>query len=63
MNAKRNAKGALTAITHPNARAEMPLQFRNTIITAVRTVNKVVIDVEVNESWERLTIHDVRLVR
>jgi len=40
MNAKRNAKGAITAITHPNATAEMALQYRDIIITAVSTVNK-----------------------
>jgi hypothetical protein len=27
MNAKRNAKGAITAITHPNATAEVDLQY------------------------------------
>jgi len=63
MNAKRNAKGAITAITHPNATAEMDLQYRNMIITAARTVNKGVVDVEENESWERLKIHAVPLIR
>ena len=63
MNAKRNAKGAITAITHPNATAEMALQYRDIIITAARTVNKGVVDVEENESWERLKIHAVPLIR
>jgi len=63
MNAKRNAKGAITAITHPNATAEMALQYRDIIITAARTVDKGVVDVEENESWERLKIHAVPLLR
>jgi len=63
MNAKRNAKGAITAITHPNATAEMALQYRDIIITAARTVDNGVVDVEENESWERPKIHAVPLVR
>jgi hypothetical protein len=32
-------------------------------MTAARTVDKEVVDVEENESWERLKIHTVRLIR
>jgi hypothetical protein len=63
MNAKRNAKGAITAITHPNATAEIALQYCDIITTAARTVDKGVVDVEENESWERLKIHAVPLIR
>jgi hypothetical protein len=63
MNAKRNAKGAITAITHPNATAEMAMQYRDIIITAARTVDRGVVDVEENETWERLKIHAIPLVR
>jgi hypothetical protein len=63
MNAKRNARGTITAITHQNATAAMALIYRDVIITAARTVDKGVIDVEENESWERLKIHAVPLVR
>jgi len=63
MNATRNAKGAITAITHPNATAEMALQYHDIIITAARTVNRGVMDVEENESWESLKIHAVPLIR
>jgi len=62
MNAKRNAQGAITAITHPNATAEMALQYREIIITAARTVDKGVVDVEETQSWERLKIHPVPLI-
>jgi len=63
MSAKRNAKGAITPITHPNATAEMALQYRDIIITAARTVDKGVVDVEENESWEMLKIHIIPLIR
>jgi len=63
INAKRHAKGAIYAITHPNATSEMPLQCRNIIITAARTVDKGVVDVEENQSCERLMIHTVPLIR
>jgi len=63
MNAKRNVKGAITAITHPNATAQMALQYRDIIITAARTADKGVVDVEENEFWERLEIHAVPRIR
>jgi hypothetical protein len=62
MNARSNAKGAITAITHQNATAEMAMQYRDIIFTAARTVNKGVVHVEENETWERLKIHAVPLV-
>ena len=63
MNAKRNATGAITAITQQNATAEMALQYRDIIITAAWRVDKGVVDIEENESWERLKIRAVPLVR
>jgi len=63
MNAKRNAKGTITAITHPNATAEMAMRYRDIIITAVGTVDRGVVDVEENETWERIKIHAVPIVR
>jgi len=63
MNARTNAKGTISAITHQNATAEMALLYRDIIIKAARSVDKAIIDVEGNESWERLTIHTVPLVR
>jgi len=61
--ANRNAKRTFAAITHPNATAEMALQYRNIIIAAARTVDKGAVDLEENVCWERLTIHVVRLIR
>jgi hypothetical protein len=63
MNTKRNAKGAITVITHLNATAEMALQYRDIIITVARTVDKGVVDIQENKSWEWPKIHQVPLVR
>jgi len=63
MNAKRNAKGVITAITHPNATVKMALQYHNIFITVVRAVDKGLVDVEENEYRERLKIHPVPVIR
>jgi hypothetical protein len=63
MNAKWNARDAITAITHPNVTAEMAMRYRDIIITAARTVVRGVVDVEDKETWEKLKIHAVPLVR
>jgi len=62
MNAIRNANYAIKAITHQNATAEMGQLYHDIIIMAVRTVDKGVINVNKNESWQRLKIHAVPLV-
>ena len=49
MNARRNAKGAMTAIMHQNAMAEIAMQYQDIISTAAWTVDKGVIDVEDDE--------------
>jgi len=51
MNARRNAKGVITAITHQNAMAERALRWRDIIFTAASNVDKGVVDVEEKESW------------
>jgi len=63
MNAKRHAKGAKSAIAHPNATAEMAPQNCYIIITEARKVNKEVVDMEGTESWLRLKIDTVPLIR
>jgi hypothetical protein len=63
MSARRNAKGEITAITYQNSTGENPLQYRAIIITAGRTVDKGVVEVEENESWEQVKIQAVPLVR
>ena len=62
-NGRRNAKGVITAITHQNATAEMAMRYCNVIITAGRTVDRGVMDVEEKKTWERVMIHAVPLVR
>jgi len=63
INARKNAKGAITAITHQNATAEMAMRYRNNVITAARTVDRRVVDVEGNVTWERIMIQAVPLMR
>jgi len=62
MNAKRNAEGAITAITQLNVTAEMAVQYHDIIITEARMVDKAVVDIEDDESRERLMIHAVPLI-
>jgi len=62
MNAKRNAKGTIAALTHPNTTTEMALQYHVSILTKARMVDIAVVDVAENESWARLMISTVPLV-
>jgi len=50
MNAKMNAKGAITAIAHPNATAEMASPYRDSILTAARMVDKGFVNIEEHET-------------
>jgi DNA polymerase III delta prime subunit len=63
MNARMNAKGRMTTITHQNATAEMALLYRDIIIKAARSVDREIIVMEGKESWDILKIHTVLLVR
>jgi len=63
MNARKNSKSAIQAIRHQNSTAEIALQYHDIISTTARNVDKVIVDVHVNESWERLQIHAVPFVR
>jgi hypothetical protein len=59
MNTKTNVKGVMTAIPCLNVTAEIALQHGGIITTAASTVNKEVVDIEENESWDRQQIHPV----
>jgi len=63
MNARRNAKGAIIAITQQNAKAAIAVVYREVIINTACTVDKGVIDVEENQFCETLKAHAVPLVR
>jgi hypothetical protein len=63
MNERRNAKGAITAITQQNPTAAMVMRYHDSIITAARTFDRGVVDVEQHETWEMLKIHAVPVVR
>jgi len=63
MKAQRNAKGAITAIAHPNATARIALLYRDIIVPVARMVNNGVEDFEESESWVRLQIQIVLVLR
>jgi len=53
----------VTAITHPNATAEIALQYWDIILTAARTVDKGGVDIDQNARCENLKIHAVPYIR
>jgi hypothetical protein len=63
MLARRNAKGATTSITHQYATAEMAMRSSDIFITAARSVDKGGVNVQENQSFERLKIHAVPLAQ
>jgi len=63
MNSRRNAKGTISAVTHQKATAEMSLLYRDIIFKTASSVDMGIIDVEGNESWERLNIQNMPQVR
>jgi len=62
INTKRNAKAAITAITHLNAKTEMASQYCDINITAAWKVEKGCVDIDENESWGGLKMHTVPLI-
>jgi hypothetical protein len=63
MNAKRISKRAITAITNQNLMAAMALTYDEVNMIAAHMVDKGVMDVDENESWERQEVNAVHLVR
>jgi len=62
MNARRNANGAITVITHQNPTAQMAMRYLDIIITVARTVDRAVVDVEENNTWQKIKIDAVPLM-
>jgi hypothetical protein len=60
---RQNHRGTISAVTSELATAEMALRFKDLIITAARSVDKGVIDLQPNDTWTRLKIHGVPLKR
>jgi len=57
MNTRMNAKGVIIAVMHWNTTTEIAMRYHNIIITAAMTVDRGVVDVEENDTCERLMIH------
>jgi hypothetical protein len=54
-----NIRGSITALPRENASADMLIVFREIIVTAARKVDQGIIDIEKNETWERVKMHGV----
>jgi hypothetical protein len=51
----------LTFRAIPKACADMLLRWKNNIVKEARQVDQEFIDVEKNETWERMKMHGIRL--
>ena len=60
---RRNGKFTVTGVTTPTASARMLMSYKDIVVTAARTVDIGVVDVEVNEVWKRLKVHGIPLAR
>jgi len=55
----RKTRGCLSTITTSGATAGMLIQYREIVIKAARKVDAGVVDIEMNELWERVKMHGV----
>jgi hypothetical protein len=54
-----NMRGSITALARENASADMLIVLREIIVTAARIVALGIIDIEKNETWERVKMYGV----
>jgi hypothetical protein len=59
----KNTRGCLSTITTPGATAEMLIRYREIVSKAARKVEAGIVDIQMNELWERVTIHAVNFDR
>ena len=59
----KNTQGCLSTITTPGATAEMLIQYREIVIKAARKVDAGIVDIKMNELWERVKMHGVNFDR
>jgi len=59
----KNTRGCLSMITTAGATAEMLIRYREIVIKAVRKVAAGIVDIGMNEIWERVKIHSVNFDR
>jgi hypothetical protein len=55
----KNTRGCLSTITTRGVPAEMLIKFREIVINAARKVDARIVDIEMNELWERVKMHGV----
>jgi hypothetical protein len=54
-----NMRGSIKALARENTSADMLIAFREIIVTAARKVDQGIIDIEKNETWERVKMHGI----
>jgi len=59
----KNTRGCLSTIMNLGAMAEMLIRCREIVIKAARKVDAGIVDIETNELWERVKMHDVNFNR
>jgi len=59
----KNTQRCLSTITTPGATAEMLIWYREIVIKVARQVDAGIVDIETNELWERVKMHDVNFDR
>jgi len=59
----RNTRGCLSTITTPAATAGMLIRYQEIVIKAARKVDAGIVDIEMNELWERVKMHGVNFDR
>jgi len=59
----KNTQGCLSTITTPAATAEMLIRYREIVIKAARKVDAGIVEIEINEIWERVKMHGVNFNR
>src|SRR6266576_460067 len=60
---RRNSRGTLAGLSTPFAPVSQLLAYKDTILRSVRTVDPGIVNITANETWKRVKIHGVPLVR
>jgi hypothetical protein len=54
-----NVRGTITALATPEASADMLVAWREVVVKAARRIDQRIIDLEKNETWEKVKMHGI----
>ena len=54
-----NVRGTITALAGPNASADMLVAWKEVVVKAARRIDQGIIDIEKNETWEKVKMHGI----